>query len=126
LVPQHPSQMTGGVPSHVAASAPASVPASHTLHAMSVGVQVHTPLMHASARYLAPQHPSQVTGAGPSHLAASVEASGEGSLLVPFVELQAATTRDTRNVETKSLFIFRIPQHRACHGLSAPTREKAS
>ena len=87
LLPQHPSQMTGAGPVHVAASSPdaselvassreASVavesdPASQMTHAIPRGTHVHFPFKHSFAAYLLPQHPSQITGAVPVHVAAS-------------------------------------------------------
>jgi len=84
--PQHPSQMTGGVPGHASASvstaSPAvdSVPASQLTHAALRGPHDHTPLTHRSAAYLLPQHPSQISGAAPGHVEASMESAGVSKL----------------------------------------------
>src|ERR1019366_8532283 len=76
LVPQHPSQTTGGFPTHAEASLEASspesvTPASQIAQASPSGWHAHVPSRQASAAYLRPQHPSQTSGGSPVHVAES-------------------------------------------------------
>jgi hypothetical protein len=87
--PQHelvslPKQ-AGGLPVQPAASlasldasfelASAPGPASQRAHAMPRGKHAQAPFVHVSAAYMLPQHPLQMSGAGPVQAEASLLAS---------------------------------------------------